>query len=84
VVASISGGPGTGKSHVTRCLKKVLKALGLNVLMTATTHAASKQLGEDACTLDAALGLTPGSSLQCFAKMNQRRRPVGGRRHGGR
>jgi exodeoxyribonuclease V alpha subunit len=42
----ITGGPGTGKTTITRCIVKVLDNLGLKVKLAAPTGRAAKRLSE--------------------------------------
>ena len=45
-VAIITGGPGTGKTTITRVVVRALKALGLRIGLTAPTGRAAKRLSE--------------------------------------
>ncbi len=54
-VSYITGGPGTGKSTITRCVVAGFKSVGLQVTLLAPTGRASKRLSEvvglPACTI---------------------------------
>lgn len=60
-VSVITGGPGTGKTTIIRCVLSVLKQHGLSVLLAAPTGRAAKRLsestGEDAKTIHRMLEL---------------------------
>ncbi len=45
-VAIITGGPGTGKTTITRVVVRALKALGLRIALAAPTGRAAKRLSE--------------------------------------
>ena len=45
-VAIITGGPGTGKTTITRVVVRALKALGLKIALAAPTGRAAKRLSE--------------------------------------
>ncbi len=58
-VSVITGGPGTGKTTIVRCILRILTAHGLTVKLMAPTGRAAKRLsestGEDASTIHRAL-----------------------------
>lgn len=64
----ITGGPGTGKTTITRFLVRVLDDLGLTVRTAAPTGRAAKRLSEatgtQAVTLHRLLQYTPGTGFQ--------------------
>lgn len=51
----ITGGPGTGKTTIIRCILEILKKKGANVLLCAPTGRAAKRMceatGEEAKTI---------------------------------
>lgn len=60
-VTVITGGPGTGKTTIIKCIITILKAMGLKVMLCAPTGRASKRLsestGENAKTIHRTLDL---------------------------
>lgn len=58
-VVVITGGPGTGKTTIVKCILKILKSHGLKCMLMAPTGRASKRLeeqtGESASTIHRAL-----------------------------
>ena len=58
-VCIITGGPGTGKTTIIKCILSILKSMQKNILMVAPTGRAAKRLqestGEDAKTIHRAL-----------------------------
>ena len=63
----ITGGPGTGKTTITRMIVQIYKKLGLKIKLAAPTGRAAKRLseatGETALTIHRLLGATPGGQL---------------------
>lgn len=63
-VSVITGGPGTGKTTIVKCILQILKSMNLKVKLMAPTGRASKRLsestGEDASTIHRALEMTGG------------------------
>jgi exodeoxyribonuclease V alpha subunit len=63
-VSVITGGPGTGKTTIIKCILQVLKNLGKKVKLMAPTGRAAKRLsestGEEASTIHRALEMTGG------------------------
>jgi exodeoxyribonuclease V alpha subunit len=63
-VSVITGGPGTGKTTILRAVLSILKALKLEVVLTAPTGRAAKRLseatGHKAATLHRLLDFRPG------------------------
>lgn len=59
-VSVITGGPGTGKTTILKCIIQILKRAGATLLLTAPTGRAAKRLseaaGEEAKTIHRALG----------------------------
>ena len=62
-VSVITGGPGTGKTTIVKCIIEILKQNGQEVTLLAPTGRASKRLsdatGEDAKTIHRALEVSP-------------------------
>ena len=62
----ITGGPGTGKTTIIKCILRLYELLGKTVMCMAPTGRASKRMteatGYEAKTIHRALGLTPDSS----------------------
>ncbi len=60
-VSVITGGPGTGKTTIVKCIIEILEALGKKVALMAPTGRASKRLsestGREAKTIHRALGI---------------------------
>lgn len=58
-VSVITGGPGTGKTTIVKCMLQIFKSLGKNVKLLAPTGRAAKRLsestGEEASTIHRAL-----------------------------
>lgn len=67
-VAIITGGPGTGKTTITRVVVRALKALGLRIGLAAPTGRAAKRLSEatgfTAVTLHRLLRFQPGTGFE--------------------
>lgn len=63
-VSIITGGPGTGKTTIIKCILKIFKNMGKRVKLMAPTGRASKRLsestGEDASTIHRALEMMGG------------------------
>ncbi len=63
-VSIITGGPGTGKTTIVKCILQILKSMGKRVKLMAPTGRAAKRLsestGEDASTIHRALEMTGG------------------------
>ena len=63
-VSVITGGPGTGKTTIIKCILQIFKGMGKKVKLMAPTGRASKRLsestGEDASTIHRALEMTGG------------------------
>ena len=63
-VSVITGGPGTGKTTIIKCILQIFKSMGKRVKLMAPTGRASKRLsestGEDASTIHRALEMTGG------------------------
>lgn len=63
-VSVITGGPGTGKTTIVKCILQILKGMGKKVKLMAPTGRAAKRLsestGEDASTIHRALEMTGG------------------------
>jgi len=63
-VSIITGGPGTGKTTIVRCILQIFKGMGKKVKLMAPTGRAAKRLsestGEDASTIHRALEMTGG------------------------
>ena len=71
-VAIITGGPGTGKTTIVKCILSIFKARNKKVLLMAPTGRAAKRLaestGDEASTIHRALGsLEEFSTLKCDA-----------------
>ncbi len=66
-VSIITGGPGTGKTTITRIVVNTLRKLGLKIKLAAPTGRASKRLSEatrcHASTLHRLLGFEPGGGF---------------------
>lgn len=63
-VSIITGGPGTGKTTIIKCILQIFKNMGKKVKLMAPTGRAAKRLsestGEDASTIHRALEMTGG------------------------
>lgn len=63
-VSIITGGPGTGKTTIIKCMLQIFKSMGKKVKLMAPTGRASKRLsestGEPASTIHRALEMTGG------------------------
>ena len=63
-VSIITGGPGTGKTTIVKCMLRIFKSMGKKVKLMAPTGRAAKRLsestGEDASTIHRALEMTGG------------------------
>ena len=63
-VSIITGGPGTGKTTIIKCILQILKGMNKKVKLMAPTGRASKRLsestGEEASTIHRALEMTGG------------------------
>lgn len=69
-VSVITGGPGTGKTTIVKCILQILKSMGKKVKLMAPTGRAAKRLsestGEDASTIHRALEMTGGEDNRFF------------------
>ena len=69
-VTIITGGPGTGKTTIVKCMLQVFKNLGKKVKLMAPTGRAAKRLsestGEEASTIHRALEMTGGDESRFF------------------
>lgn len=69
-VSIITGGPGTGKTTIVKCILQILKSMGKRVKLMAPTGRAAKRLsestGEDASTIHRALMLTGGEDNRFY------------------
>jgi exodeoxyribonuclease V alpha subunit len=81
-VSVITGGPGTGKTTIVKCLINSFKMQGKDVLLVAPTGRASKKLnestGEKASTIHRALGVDfqNGNNLFVHNELNKLRADV--------
>lgn len=73
-ITIITGGPGTGKTTIIKCILNVLKNRGLKVALSAPTGRASKRMsdatGDEAKTIHRMLGLTREGNSYTY-KFNQ-------------
>jgi len=69
-VSIITGGPGTGKTTIVRCILEMFKQQGRKVLLCAPTGRASKRLtetsGMEAKTIHRALEMNPAEGMGIF------------------
>lgn len=69
-ISIITGGPGTGKTTIIKCILEIFKGLDKKILLLAPTGRASKRLsestGEEAKTIHRALEINFGSNNQLF------------------
>ena len=74
-VSVITGGPGTGKTTIIKCILEMCRSRGLEVLLAAPTGRAAKRLseatGEDARTVHRLLGQDMSSGRPTF-KFNEK------------
>lgn len=75
-VSVITGGPGTGKTTIIKCILQVFKNMGKKVKLMAPTGRASKRLsestGEDASTIHRALEMTGGDESRFIFNSTQK------------
>ena len=68
-VCVITGGPGTGKTTITRMVAHLLRALGHTIRLAAPTGRAAKRLSEATCmeakTIHRLLGYSPDGRFAC-------------------
>ncbi len=69
-ISVITGGPGTGKTTIVKCILQILRSMGKKVKLMAPTGRAAKRLsestGEDASTIHRALEMTGGEENRFF------------------
>ncbi len=74
-VSIITGGPGTGKTTIIKCIIQIFKSLGKKVKLMAPTGRASKRLsestGEEASTIHRALEITGSDTKFMFNATNK-------------
>ncbi len=80
-VSIITGGPGTGKTTIVKCMLRIFKSMGKKVKLLAPTGRAAKRLsestGEDASTIHRALEMVGGEDSRfIFNSMNKLRYDV--------
>ncbi len=79
-VQIVTGGPGTGKTTIIKCILHMFKNLGQRVALCAPTGRAAKRLseatGEDARTIHRLLDLDYKDGAGCFTYNDQTRLPV--------
>ena len=67
-VGVITGGPGTGKTTIIRCLISAMRSMGKTIALCAPTGKAAKRMqeatGYPATTIHRLIGLVPGSPMQ--------------------
>ena len=75
-VSVITGGPGTGKTTIIKCILQIFRNMGKKVKLMAPTGRASKRLsestGEDASTIHRALEMTGGDENRFLFNTTQK------------
>lgn len=75
-VTVITGGPGTGKTTIIKCILQIFRNLGKKVKLMAPTGRAAKRLsestGEDASTIHRALEMTGGDESRFLFNSTQK------------
>ena len=75
-VSVITGGPGTGKTTIVKCILQIFKSMGKRVKLMAPTGRAAKRLsestGEDASTIHRALEMTGGDENRFIFNTQQK------------
>lgn len=75
-VSVITGGPGTGKTTIIKCILQIFKNMGKKVKLMAPTGRAAKRLsestGEDASTIHRALEMTGGDECKFIFNSTQK------------
>ena len=75
-VSVITGGPGTGKTTIIKCILQIFRNMGKKVKLMAPTGRAAKRLsestGEDASTIHRALEMQGGEDVKFIFNSNQK------------
>ncbi len=75
-VSVITGGPGTGKTTIIKCILQIFKDMGKKVKLMAPTGRAAKRLsestGQDASTIHRALEMTGGDESKFIFNSTQK------------